>query len=438
MKQAVLIALALVACEKARPRPEAEPCSTWESEARSVLEQRCSTCHSGTAPAGSWDVTTYQSAIARADAMLAKIDPAIADEIHLAVSDAREPLSRWFECGLGLRDSLIHARGIQNPADPEFHGRLLRSVNYDFALCARCHGEDFRGGAADASCMKCHEQGPTECSTCHRTGIDAEHRAHAESISSESCGRCHIVPRNFGDAGHVLNDGVLDPFPAEVTFSGLATQDRSPSWDGDRCSVYCHGVAEPVWRAGQGEAACGTCHGTPPPTHAIDRCESCHPRSDVHIDGRIQIGRSDEGCRGCHGEPDLPAPLDHGAHRSHPACGDCHLVPEQIESAGHIDSDLPAEVFPIEIAKTSLAFARGFEPSWDGETCNSYCHGDATPRWDAVDPIACGSCHGVPPADASHDSEWPLTECARCHTGAVDAYGNPIAEGGHLDGNVDL
>jgi predicted CxxxxCH...CXXCH cytochrome family protein len=461
MIRAVSIALVLVACEKARPRPEADRCSTWEGEVRSLLEQRCSTCHSGNTPAGSWDVTTYQGTIGGgsdeapnaiafdpSSPMLVKIDPARADEIHAPVSDAFEPLSRWtIECGLGLRDSLIHAPGIQNPADPEFHGELLRSTHYDLALCARCHGDDYRGGASGASCIKCHEQGPTDCTTCHGNGIDAEHRAHADTISSESCGRCHVLPASFADAGHVLNEGVLDPFPAEVVFSGLAALDGSPSWDGARCSdVYCHGVAEPAWRAGQDEAACGTCHAIPPPTHASDRCESCHPRDGVHVDGLVQIGTSDEGCRGCHGEPESPAPLDQGAHRSHLmpelrlrgpiACSDCHLVPEQVGSAGHIDSDLPAEVFPPEIAETSLAFARDFEPSWDGQSCATYCHGDSTPSWDGGE-LACGSCHGAPPQDPSHQPEWGLTECAQCHPGAVDAYGNPLGEG-HLDGNVDL
>src|SRR5687767_11681334 len=112
MKRSVLIALALFACEEARPRPEGDRCSTWESEARIVLEQRCSTCHSGSAPAGSWDATTYQGALGggsdespnaiafdAASPMLVKIDPSGADEIHAAVSDAFEPLSRWVvEC----------------------------------------------------------------------------------------------------------------------------------------------------------------------------------------------------------------------------------------------------------------------------------------------------------------------------------------------------
>jgi hypothetical protein len=168
----------------------------------------------------------------------------------------------------------------------------------------------------------------------------------------------------------------------------------------------------------------------------------------VHVDGLVQIGRSDEGCRGCHGEPDSPAPLDLGAHRSHLepelrlrgpiACSDCHLVPEQTKSAGHIDSDLPAEVFPLEIAEASLAFARGTQASWDGESCNSYCHGGSTQRWDGGDPITCGSCHGVPPQDPEHQPEWELIECARCHPTSVDPFGNPLVEGGHLDGNVDL
>ena len=60
------------------------------------------------------------------------------------------------------------------------------------------------------------------------------------------------------------------------------------------CSTtYCHGATldaggtnqAPTWNGGSAQAACGTCHGAPPPSHAATSttCSTCHPR---HRQGR--------------------------------------------------------------------------------------------------------------------------------------------------------
>jgi hypothetical protein len=474
----------LVACDRPRARLEPVACATWETGARALLEERCSTCHSGERPAGRWDVTTYHGAIGlgsdevpnaiAGDArslLLVRIDPDVADDVHRPHADARGPLVRWVvECDLALRPSLIHAPGIQDPASPEFHGGLLRSFSYDLGACARCHGDDLRGGGARSSCTTCHPGGPDSCETCHRGGVDAEHRAHAD----RGCETCHVVPSALGAAGHVLDaGGAIDPPPAEVRFSGLAISPRAPGeWDGLRCTnVYCHGRASPTWAVGLGQGDCGTCHTNPPESHASDRCLHCHQREPdgegpLHLNGAVEIGPSDGGCRGCHGEAAAPAPppslsgrtdrsaIEVGAHGIHAApvlalrgpmaCEECHRVPADLDSPGHIDSELPAEVFPRAIAGTSIAFARGTDPVWERSTatCVVYCHGDAEPIWTLADhQVFCGTCHGIPPIDLVHDPAWEVSECGRCHGASVDPFGNPILideRSEHIDGDVDL
>lgn len=428
---AMLALVATAGCEQLRDRPGEAQCVTWEGEVRSHLVQRCSTCHAG-------DFATYQQTIRTAAAGDARSSLLV--NLHPDQAESLPLLTRWVvDCRLALRDSLVHAPGLQNPADPEFHGALLRSLDYDFPLCADCHGARFNGGGAKSSCLGCHQQGPTDCSTCH-SKPDREHQAHA----SVDCARCHQVPERWDAAGH------LDPPPAEVRFLEAGAFDPAEK----RCSgVDCHGGAlddvaaanpAPTWRAGDGQTACGSCHGAPPASHQSDRCDACHPVS-VHVDGAVQLGRSEEGCRGCHGTPEAPAPEDRG-HRVHLApelglrgpiaCSDCHLVPEAIRSPGHIDSALPAEVFPAEIAAVSLAFARGARPAFEQGTCaGTYCHGDVTPEW-TRGTTACGSCHGIPPRDAAHDPGIGIGDCATCHGSAVDPFGNPRSE--HLDGNVDF
>src|SRR5688572_25392936 len=75
----------------------------------------------------------------------------------------------------------IHPEGISDPASDDFHGRELARRGWDLALCAKCHGDDFAGGAANVSCKNCHEAGPDACATCHRdgptTGAHVTHRA---------------------------------------------------------------------------------------------------------------------------------------------------------------------------------------------------------------------------------------------------------------------
>ena len=112
-------------------------------------------------------------------------------------------------------------------------------------------------------------------------------------------------------------------------------------------------------------------------------------------------------------------------------------MPATRDAPGHIDSALPAEV----------ALVGG--GAWDraAATCDSWCHGDAAPVWtvDGGEQVACGTCHGVPPADADHAPDLEIDDCAGCHPDTVDAFGNVILTGApgsetsqHMDGEVDV
>jgi len=133
-----------------------------------------------------------------------------------------------------------------------------------------------------------------------------------------------------------------------------------------------------------------------------------------------------------------------GAHRAHltvPSglrgpipCQTCHLVPTQVDDPGHIDSLPPAEV------NDSL--------SWDRatRTCGTTnCHVASRPVWTARGGVFCGSCHGIPPADAPHTPTMTLTSCATCHSQSVDAFGAILLTTGpggttskHMNGVVDV
>jgi predicted CxxxxCH...CXXCH cytochrome family protein len=155
-----------------------------------------------------------------------------------------------------------------------------------------------------------------------------------------------------------------------------------------------------------------------------------------------------------------------GAHRDHlealhklsapVACNECHLVPAQFDSPGHVDHQPPAVVFPPDAG--DLARRDGAVPSYDHATatCTSYCHGsgallsqDTAPGINRT-PVfnggpgqaACGSCHGIPPQipGQSFHTGKTLTDCHTCHPSTVTPAGNIIvgADAGstHIDGQV--
>jgi predicted CxxxxCH...CXXCH cytochrome family protein len=427
--------VALLACGRERERPLADNCPTWTGDVQALVADRCVACHASFA--------SYLGLIAT------PVPPD--DATHADLADARATLDTWAgSCRLAYSDNPIHAPGLMNPADSEFHGNLLREQNWDFALCQKCHGDDFGGGTSGKTCKGCHVEGPTSCGTCHeKTPSSGAHPAHTAQLG---CQECHRVPARWDDPGHIVDDGP----PAEVVLGPLAARDldpprrsQPPAYDAStgRCeNVYCHGGGwgdarathpTPVW-TGQGQATCGSCHGTPPADHASTAaCANCH--GGAHLDGKVQLGDGSGTCSACH-----PAAPTSGAHQQHLtafrlrgpiACSECHRVPTSVTSPGHIDSEPP-----VEITFGALASTGGKTPAWNGSSCTTtYCHGDWAPVWTRLDQgeAACGTCHGIPPA-GTHAPTLTLRDCHGCHASSVDELGNILMNGGHLDGHVDL
>lgn len=332
----------------------------------------------------------------------------------------------------GGPQTTVHPLGINEPASDDFHGKLLRAEGYNFSICQRCHGDDFAGGSSGRSCLACHAEGPTACSTCHREianqGSHAHHLSGGPLGKTFTCAECHKVPESYTDVGHIfLADGSIDPAPAEVTFSEAAlagatppegARNGPPTWDAatQTCTnIYCHGAAfadtaatnvQPVWnQPATHQADCGTCHGLPPNHANNSDCAMCHGavidhagkiiRPDLHINGAVELAPTAKNCSACHGSATNAAPpadlsggtdraaLGVGAHQAHlqagalgapVACNECHRVPAAVDSPGHLgghapgDDLYPAEVFPGDPTVGQLAHLDGAAPVWDGAT----------------------------------------------------------------------
>src|SRR5690606_5983260 len=120
--------------------------------------------------------------------------------------------------------------------------------------------------------------------------------------------------------------------------------------------------------------------------------------------GIVSLGDGSGTCRACHGSDNAAPPRGLGgetgsaspavgAHQAHVRggfmrgpipCGDCHpplggaTFRERVNAPGHLDSDLPAEVFPGGAAFAGLAAADGATPVYDFESASCggvYCHG---------------------------------------------------------------
>jgi predicted CxxxxCH...CXXCH cytochrome family protein len=139
------------------------------------------------------------------------------------------------------------------------------------------------------------------------------------------------------------------------------------------------------------------------------------------------------------------------------ACAECHTYPTSVSQTGHIDSGLPAEV-PMN---GSLARSNNHNPIYSNDatrTCtNTYCHGTATPNWNATllsGVLAdCAKCHACPPNTSAHTNitggttavaAWSEfgTRCSPCHKAVnttTSSYSNIFTSIAlHIDGKVSV
>ncbi|MBU1298238.1 MAG: cytochrome c family protein [Bacteroidetes bacterium] len=79
------------------------------------------------------------------------------------------------KCGT-CHESYPHAQGWTQTSNTKFHGRFLKSENWDLPSCIGCHGSNYDGGTiTNVSCMtsNCHvdkflaKKSPEACNTCH-------------------------------------------------------------------------------------------------------------------------------------------------------------------------------------------------------------------------------------------------------------------------------
>jgi predicted CxxxxCH...CXXCH cytochrome family protein len=166
---------------------------------------------------------------------------------------------------------------------------------------------------------------------------------------------------------------------------------------------------------------------------------------------------ADAQCTQCHGGTDNatgapprdtrnntdPSVLTVGRHTAHVAagmaCDSCHPARPSVSTPGHLDGK-------VDVAFGGVSVAGGATPAFDAATgsCSSvYCHGATLNAGGARPAITwtgtlgeprCEQCHGFPPP-APHPQ---FSNCATCHPLTVNAAGEIVAGGKHVNGVVDL
>lgn len=251
--------------------------------------------------------------------------------------------------------------------------------------------------------------------------------------------------------------GVLDSSSPE--FHGKIV--GASGWNVRACQ-QCHGES---YKGSFSGPTCLTCHNQ---TKGPENCSTCHGSSTSSAPPRDLSGNTVNTARGV------------GAHQVHLAgtlrgksmsCAECHIVPGDVYTEGHLDGDSRAEV----IMANYLANIKTNDPStsqYDAilplfvpnpaynladQTCaNTYCHGNFKngntnnkPVWNDPATGTCGTCHGDPTRPTLMEKALPKTiveggthpealTCSQCHGGVVNANLNFINPSKHMDGLLNL
>jgi predicted CxxxxCH...CXXCH cytochrome family protein len=343
------------------------------------------------------------------------------------------------------------------------HGRGLS------ASCTACHGTDGRVGVAGADALVAAAPpvgaGGENLTTQRAVGAHQPHVNQATFRASPiQCSDCHPIPNT--------HQGTRD-----MAWSALATGAGavSPSWSGTGCaSTWCHGaglaggggtITTPNWTA-SGQAACGTCHASPPPVSAAatqdhpqnTACATCHGTGYAqagvtgaaltsHVDGTIQ--KPANGCTACHGvlaglagaavantSPTAAPGYDAsaadtrgrtattfasvGAHQAHvnpsasqnwmaaQGCAVCHGSLPGAGDTTHANGTIlagftaPANAYGVTVAPAA------FNAAWEASpTCTNACHSNAGPLGGSLATAA-----------PTWTSATNMT-CTSCHGGAA-------------------
>jgi len=279
---------------------------------------------------------------------------------------------------------------------------------------------------ATTSCTSCHAGDASQVSKMSSGTHTAHINNTAVLVTNYTCDTCHstsvtgntTINPATGYANHVNGTKTV---VMSATYGG--------TWASPTCSTSkCHGTTSPTWGASTSSIdPCTKCHGTPTVGAMGSSGAAMAPPKDTA--GNVATANKGVGTHQSHllGTHNYSSPV---------TCSTCHIVPTNANSAGHIDSALPAEITFSGLALVNPRTVAG-TPTYNTGTyqcSNVYCHdyqrfkngyaddstapaANRTPTWNATLLVGnnvsdCNQCHGYPPA-GSHPQQ---TDCSTCHS----------------------
>lgn len=321
---------------------------------------------------------------------------------------------------------LCHANKLGHPdgwASPAAHGSdttqgamAQAGVSAGFAYCARCHGDDFAGGAGKAvSCFSCHATAPHPPRPWHDQSAGGRSHTRVDTSNAAQCAKCHLNGSAGSTAPGCFNNTMCHG-PVEQIGHGSGWLDATSAGFhaknlNNSCSG-CHGAD----LAGSGSApSCMsavpiggvTCHASAPPTTAPaagNQCLSCHGGPATGPTGTQAPNRK----------------LGHNEHvalaevNAAGGCAVCHAGAGS-GSAGHAKSSNSGGRAAATVALSATFKLAGATLSYNptAKTCSGVsCHGGrTTPSWetgafDTNSNAGCAVCHesGAGNAQAPYNS----------------------------------
>ncbi len=259
-----------------------------------------------------------------------------------------------------------------------------------------------------------------------------------------------------------LQNNVLAPVSVQdVVHPAGWTQQSSPDFHGAYIKAHSYDLSK-----------CASCHGSDFKGGLTGTsCYTCHRGASGPLS-----------CNTCHGSalnPAPPADLNGdsatsspgvGAHQSHLAgsavfadvsCSSCHVVPTAAGPGLHpLGTGAASLIFSgVAVTQTNTPGTRYYDstmatvvpqPTFNAQTlqcANTYCHGNFkggnnfTPTWTIVNGSqdSCGSCHGIPPNDATHQGKGiTLQTCYYCHSPMIGPDGTIQDNSMHVTGRLVL
>jgi hypothetical protein len=298
--------------------------------------------------------------------------------------------------------SKIHDDGWNDTVSTNFHGKVLKTRNFNLNDCVSCHAKSFEGGISGVQCFSCHilyphktgwnidtssisfhgkfllsRQGQLQdCASCHGTAFNG-------GTSNKSCYTCHATYPHKNDWMNSLS----------AIFHGKYL--KANGWQAAECTA-CHGNS---FDGGTSGKSCFACHSTYP--HGT----SWEDTSAAAFHGKYLKANDWQAaeCTVCHG-------ATYSGGTSEKSCYTCH-------------ASFPHDVNWMNTSSISFHGKYLETKNWQTSECKS-CHGNSLEG--GTSGVSCFTCHNSFPhsikfsssgghTEYMRNNEYPLINCQTCH-----------------------